>query len=139
MGATSLNTSVPTRDIGYNVIQAISATVNFNTLGIGTADTVVVGKLPAGAQCLTATVRVNTAFNALTTNVLTVGSAAGSDADIVADGDVDETSTGATSVVRPAGLTFAADTTIYAKYTQSGTAATTGSAVITIPYFVVQA
>lgn len=135
MGAnTSLNTAQPARNIGYGVVQAITATVAFNTLGIGTADTVKVGTLPAGAQGLSCIVRVTAAFNAATTNVLTVGTSAGSNADIVDASGVTEGSTGTVIVDTIAGLAFSADTPIYAKYTQTGTAATTGAAVITITY-----
>jgi hypothetical protein len=132
--STSLNTAVPARDISYGVVQAITKTVAFNTLGVGTADTVIVGALPSGAQILACSVRVTAAFNAATTNVLTVGTATGSDADIVAGGDVDESAVATTLVYRGCDLSFTSDTPIYAKYTQSGTAATTGSAIIVITY-----
>lgn len=131
--STSLNTAQGARDISYGVVQAITRTVNFDTLGIGTADTVKVGTLPTGAQVLESVVRVTAAFNAVTTNVLTVGSA-GSNNNFVSASDVDETTIGTTIVVAAADLAFSADTPIYARYTQSGTAATTGSAVITITY-----
>ena len=45
--STSLNTGQSARDLGYGVVQAISKTVAYNTLGIGTADTVKLGTLPA--------------------------------------------------------------------------------------------
>lgn len=132
--STSLNTGQPARNISYGVVQAITKTVAFDTLGIGTADTVKVGTLPSGAQIVDVIVRVTAVFNAATTNVLTVGTASGSDADIVAAGDVNEGATGTTVVERGQDLAFAADTPIYAKYTQTGTAATTGTAIITITY-----
>jgi hypothetical protein len=135
MGAnTSLNTVQPARNIGYGVVQAITATVAFNTLGIGTADTVKVGTLPAGAQVLETIVRVTAVFNAATTNVLTVGTSSGSNADFVGAAAVNEGATGTTVVLTANDLAIAADTPIYAKYTQTGTAATTGAAVITITY-----
>lgn len=135
--STSLNTSVPARDIGYGVVQAIVATVNYNTPGIGTTDTVKVGALPAGAVILEATVQVKTAFNAASTNVLTVGTSSGSDADIISAGDVDEGQTGSYTSAIGADLTFSSDTAVYAKYTQSGTAATAGQAVVVIIYVAV--
>lgn len=135
--STSLFTGRPARDLGYAVVQAIGKSgFAFNTPNIGTADTIQVGTLPAGAIITSVTVRVDTAFNAATTNVLIVGTSSGSNADIVADGDVDETATGTTQVMRGVGLSISADTIIYAKYTQSGTAATTGSATIVINYVV---
>lgn len=132
--STSLNTAVPARDISYGVVQVITKVVNFNTLGIGTADTVTIGSLPSGAQIVTCIVRVTAAFNAATTNVLTVGTSTGSNADIVGAADVNEGATGTTVIDTGTQLSFTADTAIYAKYTQTGTAATTGSAIITITY-----
>jgi hypothetical protein len=132
--STSLNTGQPARDIGYGVVQAITRTVAYNSLGIDTADTVKLGTLPSGAQVLQCIVRVTTAFNAATTNVLTVGTSSGSDADIVSASDVNEGAAGTTIVATSAGLAFSADTPIYVKYTQTGTAATAGAAVITLTY-----
>lgn len=129
-----MSTSGKARDNGSQNVQTISRTVNYNDTNIGTSDKVKVGTLPAGAQLLPAVVNVLTVFNAATTNVLTVGTSGGSDADIVAAGDVDEGSTGGTLVARGLGLAFSADTDIYVKYTQTGTAATTGKAQIVIPF-----
>lgn len=122
------------RNNGSQTIHFIGKDVTFATVGIGTSDTVKVGRVPSGSMLLPAQVRITTAFNAATTNVLTVGTATGSDADVVASNDVDETATGQTIVARGAALTFANDTDIYVKYTQTGTAATTGAATILIPY-----
>ncbi len=119
---------------GLQAVHFFRKTVNYNDTGIGTADTVKVGVIPAGARLLPAFVSINTAFNAATTNVLTVGSNASSDNNIVAAGDVDETVTGVTQVFTGLSVTFSADTTIYVRYTQSGTAATTGQATIILPY-----
>lgn len=132
--STSLNTSVPARDLGFGIAQSITKTVAYNTTGIGTSDTVYLGSLPSGAQILACVVRVTAAFNAATTNVLTVGTSSGSDADIVAAGDVDETATGTTLVYSGCDLAISADTPVYVKYTQTGTAATAGAAVITLTY-----
>lgn len=137
--STSLNTGQPARDLGYGIVQAIARIVSFDTPGIGTTDTVKVGTLPNGAFITGVFVRINTAFNAATTNVLTVGTSSGSDADLVADADVDETATGTSQVMRGVGLSVAADTAVYAKYAQTGTAATTGSATIVINYVVTSA
>jgi len=119
---------------GLQAVHTFRKTVDYNTTGIGTADTVPVGIIPAGAFITDVKVKIVTAFNAATTNVLTVGSNASSNNNIVAAADVDETATGTTSVSTGWGLAFAADTTIYARYTQSGTAATTGQATIVISY-----
>ena len=132
--STSLNTGQPARDISFGVVQAIVKSVAYNTLGIGTTDTVKVGTLPSGAQIVSCIVRVTTAFNAATTNVLTVGTSSGSDADIVSDADLSEGVTGTTVATRGCDLAFSADTAIYVKYSQTGTAATAGAALITILY-----
>lgn len=119
---------------GFQLVHSFRKTVNFNTTGIGTADTVKLGVIPSGARITKIWVSINTAFNAATTNVLTVGSNASSNNNIVAAADVDETATGVTEVTTGWSVTFAADTTIYIRYTQSGTAATTGAATIILEY-----
>lgn len=108
--------------------------VDYNTAGVGSSDTVLVGTLPSGAEIVDCWVNVKTAFNAGSTNVLTAGTSSGSNADIVAAGDVDETATGVTQVTRGWGLAITADTKIYAKFTETGTAATAGKARIMIAY-----
>lgn len=132
--ATNTAGSVAREIHGLQVVHTLRKTVNFNDTGIGTADTVLLGVVPAGARPLPAFVGINTAFNAGTTNVLTVGSNAGSDNNIVAAGDVDETATGVTQVFTGLSVTFAADTSIYIRYTQTGGAATTGQATIILPF-----
>lgn len=94
------------------------------------------GTLPTGAVVLGTSVAVTTVFNAGTTNVLIVGTLADDDA-LVAAAGVDETAVALTRVA-PATLAGAvaptADTDIYTKYTQSGTAATTGVAIVIVEY-----
>lgn len=107
-------------------------TVNFNTTGISTG--LKVGTLPAGAEIHYAMVKIKTAFNAGTTNVLTVGTNSTSYNDIVAAGDADEAVTEGVMVLRGADLTISADTDVYAKFTESGTAATTGAAKVWVAY-----
>lgn len=106
--------------------------VNFNDTGISSG--VRMGTLPSGAKILFTTVHVETVFNAATTNVLTVGQNSSSYNDMVAAGDVNEASATGTMVLRGADLTLSSDTDVFAKYTQSGTAATTGKAVIVVAY-----
>lgn len=109
--------------------------VAYNTLGIGAANTVLVGVLPAGAKVTKVNVDLIAAFNAGSTNVLIVGTADNDDA-FVAAGDFNEAGTPGvgTDVATGLGTRFTADTPVYAKYTQTGTAATTGQAGITIEY-----
>ncbi len=122
------------RQFDWQAIHYLRKKVNYNDAGIATADTVKVGILPNGAEILFTKVRVATAFNAATTNVLTVGTSTGSDADLVSAGDVDEGTAGTTICWRGADVAISADTTIYAKYTQTGTAASAGVAYIVVAY-----
>lgn len=110
------------------------ASVAFNTRNIGTTGLVPLGTLPAGAIVSHAIVKRTAAFNATTTNVLTVGTAADAAA-VIADGDADETTIGTTVVWGCAGYTADVATPLFVKYTQTGTAATTGAATI-ILFFV---
>lgn len=111
----------------------ISKSFAFNTGGIGTAETVQVGTLPTGALVTQTIVRVKEAFNAATTNVIIVGTAADDD-EFIAAGDVDESATDTTFSARSAGIVLTADTPVYVKYTQTGTAATTGQADVVVTY-----
>jgi hypothetical protein len=130
-----MSTSGTARNDGSQNVHFIGKDITFATIGIGTADTVKVGRIPAGSRLGPAQVHVVTAFNATTTNVLTVGSNASSNNNIVAAAEVDEGTAGSTVVATGVGLAFSSDTDIYVRYTQSGTAATTGAATILIPYF----
>jgi hypothetical protein len=129
-----MSTSGRARNTGEQLTHFIRKTVNYNDTNIGTSDKVKVGTLPAGAFIVKTLVRVETAFNAGTTNVLTVGTSGGSDADIVGASDVTEGSTGTVVVTTGNGLSITADTDVFAKYTQTGTVATTGKATIVIEY-----
>jgi hypothetical protein len=123
------------RNDGSQNVHFIGRDVTYATTGIGTADTVKVGRVPAGSRLGPAQVHIVTAFNAATTNVLTVGANASANTDIVAAGELNEGATGATIVATGCALTFASDTDIYVRYTQTGTAATAGAATILIPYY----
>lgn len=94
------------------------------------------GKLPAGASISNVGVEIVTAFNAVTTNVLTVGITTASANEIVAAADLNAGAVGYTNVVRGRGQSLMATASqyLYAKYTQTGTAATAGQAIVTIEY-----
>lgn len=93
-----------------------------------------VGALEAGAIPLRAGVMVETAFNAGTTNVLVLGSAA----------DDDGLVTSANAVANAAGLKagtgallgtpLAANTVFYARFSQTGSAATAGKATFWVEF-----
>jgi hypothetical protein len=118
----------------YTVTQQVPycrASVAYNTANIGSTGMVPLGTLPAGAIVTHAIVKVTTAFNAATTNVLTVGTSADAAA-VLTDADIDETVAGTTVTFAAAGYTVAVDTPLFVKYTQTGTAASAGAATIII-------
>lgn len=93
--------------------------------------------LPAGAIIVGTDVLVSTTFNAQTTNVLTVGTNGTTANNIIASGDVDETTAGLTKSVSPTGAALgklASDLPVWVKYTQTGTVATQGAATVIVKY-----
>lgn len=133
--------TVPTavgRELPFPAIAYISKAVAFNTPGIATAQTVEVGHLPAGAVVTNALVVVTTAFNAATTNVLVVGTGSSNneffDASTSGSTVTEGTTGGYNSAVALGYIAGANGEVVYAQYTQTGTAATTGAATIVISY-----
>lgn len=112
-------------------VHFIRATVNFNSTGVATG--IVIGAVPTGAQITDVGVRIVTAFNAATTNVLVVGTTAGG-AEILTSAESVSGTPGFKRGVTGGAVTFAADTILYVAYTQTGTAATTGQAIVVISY-----
>jgi hypothetical protein len=91
--------------------------------------------LPEDAQILCAIVKITAAYNAGTTNVLTIGQNSTSYNDIAAAGDIDEATTGADIVWTGAALDLSSAPVLpYVKYAQTGTAATAGRSIITLLY-----
>jgi hypothetical protein len=127
--------AVTARQLEHQVLHYIRSNVAYNTAASG-VQVSMSSALPANAQVLFTTVAVQTVFNAGTTNVLIVGTAADDDALVDAAG-ASETAVGVTNVT-PATLggimSSTADVELFWKYTQSGTAATTGAATITVVY-----
>lgn len=117
-----------------HIVHVLRKDVEYNSVASGVPQKI--GTLPKGAVVLGTTVGIKTVFNAATTNVLIVGDGVDDDS-LVAAGGVDETAVAVTRVA-PATLAgniaSAADTDIYVEYTQSGTAATTGSAWVAVEY-----
>ena len=128
------NNAVAPRQPHTHQVPYMRATVAYNTLNIGTAGKVPLGTLPAGAIVTHAIVKVTAAFNAATTNVLTVGTAASADA-VLAAADIDETVVQTTLTFAAAGYKVSVATPLFITYTQSGTAASAGAADI-ILFFV---
>lgn len=115
-------------------VHYLRKTVAYNTTNI--ANGIKMGTLPAGAKVIDAVVHVTTAFNAASTNVLTAGTNSTSYDNIVGSGDVTEGTPAGyrASVTTAAAQTLSADTDVYVKYTQTGTAASTGAATVIITY-----
>ena len=122
-------------DVGMQVIGPF--VVDFNTANIGSTNGVQFGVLPAGSVVARTWVQVTTVFNAATTNVLVVGVAADDDALMTSAVAVAGTAGNKIQSGPAATLTTptAADVAVFAKYTQSGTAATTGRAVVMVEYY----
>lgn len=123
------------RALSFQAVHYLRKTVTYSDAGIATG-IAFPAPLPAGAQILSTYVNVLTAFNAQTTNVLTVGQNSSSYNDIAGSGDITEGSTGMQVVTTGGGLDITTDVTPYVKFTQTGTAATAGKARIVIAYVI---
>lgn len=102
-----------------------AGTVKFNTKDIATG--AVICEVPKGTIVTRAIAVVGTAFNAATTNVLTIGKKTSKNEILGAD-DITEGTAGTYN--KSVFVDMGSETEIYAKYTQTGTAATAGSADI---------
>lgn len=114
--------------------------VTYSDTGISSGVAMTGRILPTNAYIVGTDVNVVTSFNAQTTNVLTVGINGTTANNIVASGDVDETVAALTKSISPSGTALgriSADSQVYVKYTQTGTAATAGVADIIIKYIYV--
>ena len=107
--------------------------VSFGETGIGTTGVPVV-TLEKGSIPLRAYVRIETAFNTATTNVLVLGSAADDDGLVTTANAVAGTPGFKTGTGVELGTELAADTTFFAKFTQTGTAATAGVAEFVVEF-----
>lgn len=107
--------------------------VNFDQVNIGTQGIPVV-TLEKGAIPLRAYVRIETAFNAGTTNVLVLGSAADDDGLVTSANAAAGTPGFKAGTGAELGTELANDTTFYAKFTQTGTAATAGVAEFVVEF-----
>src|SRR5581483_6239246 len=101
----------------WQVTNTLKKTVNFNDPNIASG-VAFDESLPAGAFIISVTIEIVTAFNAGTTNVLTIGTNATTYNNVVASGDV---TPGTPSVAQPTrglgrSLASAAETPVFAKY-----------------------
>lgn len=128
------NRTFPARNNGAQGVQCMRAKINFNDGGIASA--IQIGTIPQNAFILDYDEYIETGFNAGTTNVLTLGTTQANANELVSSADLNEGATGDTAVVRGRGmaLTAAGDVGIWAKYTQTGTAATAGIAHICLTW-----
>lgn len=135
MTTGTAQTNPATRQAPRQVVNSLKDTVNYNDAGIATG-VAWDNALPQGAFIVDVLVEVVTVFNAGTTNVLTVGTNAATYNNIVAAGDVNEAAAAVTRVTTGLGRSVAAsaDVVPFSMYTQTGTAATTGQAVVCIIY-----
>jgi len=124
------------RQFDWQATHYLRKAINWNDANIGTADKVKVGILPKLASIVGVWMEIVTPFNAGGTNVVTVGSNAGNDNNVVAPGDVAANAAGMTQITRGygRGIANAGDTTLFALYTQSGAAASQGQAIIIVEY-----
>jgi hypothetical protein len=118
-------------------VHYIRADVAFNTPGIGGTTGIVIGMVPAGARIVDVVVTIDTAFNAATTNVLTVGDS-GNVQRLATNTETVPGTTGGKRAALSTGLgyRYPSDTQVIVRYTQTGTAATAGAAHVMVAYTV---
>jgi hypothetical protein len=132
-----LNAVVAPEDSG---IMYLRRTVSFDTPfadapGVSATNGVPIGALEAGTIPLGCDVTIETAFNAGTTNTMDVG-IAGTPAGLAATAAVLPAATGFKQNLTGTltGIPLAANSIVYVKYAQTGTAATTGKAHIVLKF-----
>lgn len=126
--------SKPARQTHLQVTHTLRATLTLAALVAAGAAGVQVDTLPDGARVLRSHIFVETAFNAATTNVLDVGTAADPD-QFLPTATVLAGATGLKTVAPPAlqGV-IVGDTPVTAIYSYTGAAPTTGLATVIIEY-----
>lgn len=136
---------IPGRQFQWQMTHYCRVTINYNDPRIGsTTASPQFCTVPNNAYILTMDAYVVTAFNAGTTNVVTIGSTATSANEMSAAGTIAPATLGVQHLTTAAGLGLAvtSNTTyqtsngvpLYARYTQTGTAATAGQVVVIIAY-----
>ena len=107
-----------------------------NTIAYTDSSAVTIGSVPANAQIINIHIDVTTAFNAGTTNTMTVGKS-GSAAAFVAStsvGSAGRASVATTGVYSAWADVGTYDVPVTATFAQTGTAATAGAARVTVVY-----
>lgn len=132
-----------TRIFPYQMIHYYRLTINYNDPRIGTGQ--LFGYLPAGSYILSIDADVTTAFNAGTTNYVTIGATQASANEIVGNSTLTAGTAAVSHLTTAPGLGLVVtdnatyqntygDVPLYAKFAQTGTAATTGSVTFVIAY-----
>lgn len=113
------------------VLSAITTTIAFSDTAA-----VSIGTLPANAQIVDINIDTTTAFNATTTNTVTVGKTGTAAAFATATSvtSLGRASVATTGVYSAWGSTGSAELNATVTFSQTGTAATTGAARVTIVY-----
>lgn len=132
----------PARKDPRQVTNVLKRTLNYNDADAALAS--FANSLPQGAFITNVMVEIVTAFNAGTTNPITVGTNSTSYNNLMASTDITSgtagvythVASGSPAVITGRGRAFAAsgDTAVFATYIPTGTAATQGQAVIVIEY-----
>ena len=106
------------------------------TFAYTNATAVTIATIPAGAQIVDINIDVTTAFNAATTNPVTVGTSASAAAYVTSTsvGSTGRASVASTGVYSAWANTGTSDVSATITYSQTGTAATAGAARVTIIY-----
>jgi len=106
------------------------------TLAYTNATAVTIATIPAGAQIVDINIDVTTAFNAATTNTVTVGTSASAAAYVTSTsvGAAGRASVATTGVYSAWANTGSSDVSATITFSQTGTAASAGAARVTIVY-----
>ena len=113
------------------MLSAVTTTIAYTN-----ATAVTIATIPAGAQIQNIHIDVTTAFNAATTNTVTVGTSTSAAAYVSATsvGATGRASVATTGVYSAWANTGTSDVSATITYSQTGTAATAGAARVTIVY-----
>lgn len=114
-----------------NMPKTVKGSFKYNTSGIATKASTGIS-LPKGAIVTRVAVNVTTAFNAGTSNNIELGYSSDTDA-LMAD-DVATAGTVGTYVKERMDAALTSNSVVYAKYAQTGTAATAGAADVYVTY-----
>ncbi len=117
-----------------NLVHYFRKEVNFNDPNLSSG--ALIGRLPAGAQITQAIARVKTPFNAGTTNVITIGANPVTYDNVMGSADINEAVAGTYSAPALGLLDAVAETDLFVRYVQTGTAASAGKAILHIAYTV---